>query len=171
MESLGYILIYFAKGFLPWQNLNINIKEMKMKTVLNLKRKISIDELCNNLPKEFNSFFNLTKKIRFEDKPNYQNFIDLLMKMIKDKGFNLDWSFDWEKYFKNIKKVKRNTENDLFNLDKNCLFTSRKIQNQKKISKDLFKCEKFDDSDLVNDDSDLEIKMFTSKVKFIKNRN
>jgi len=44
IESLGYNLVYFIKGTLPWS------KERNEKIVLHKKINISLDELCEGLP-------------------------------------------------------------------------------------------------------------------------
>ena len=53
LESIGYILIYFIKGSLPWQSIVSNNKNEKFMKILEKKLTISYDELCSNLPVEF----------------------------------------------------------------------------------------------------------------------
>lgn len=54
LESLGYILVYFAKGTLPWQNLPAKNKDEKFRKIMMKKKSVSVSELCDGLPKEFN---------------------------------------------------------------------------------------------------------------------
>ena len=50
LESLAYIIIYFLKGSLPWQNVKgKNKKEVHMK-MLERKLEITEEELCKGLP-------------------------------------------------------------------------------------------------------------------------
>jgi casein kinase I family protein HRR25 len=49
LESLIYVLIFFFKGKLPWQNLNVPDKE-RTKAVGDFKTKYSLNELCKDLP-------------------------------------------------------------------------------------------------------------------------
>jgi len=53
MESLGYILLYFLRGHLPWQNVEGEMKQEKYKLMMEKKGTIGVDELCDNVPREF----------------------------------------------------------------------------------------------------------------------
>ncbi len=48
LESLGYLLIYFLLGKLPWQGIQNSNKNEKYQEIGRLKRKTSIQELCKN---------------------------------------------------------------------------------------------------------------------------
>jgi casein kinase 1 len=50
LESIGYLLIYFLKGSLPWQGLNANTKEQKYKKISQKKASTTIEELTKKLP-------------------------------------------------------------------------------------------------------------------------
>ncbi len=50
LESVGFVLIYFARGQLPWQGLGIKDSKAKMQSVLEKKLSISIETLCVSLP-------------------------------------------------------------------------------------------------------------------------
>lgn len=64
LESLGYILIYLAKGNLPWI-----LDEKKMD--LEVKMNITSTELCRFLPHEFKLYFDYVKSLGFYDEPEY----------------------------------------------------------------------------------------------------
>jgi hypothetical protein len=50
LESLGYVLIYFLRGGLPWQN--VKAKKKKRRTAIGeAKRGISIEALTQGLPR------------------------------------------------------------------------------------------------------------------------
>jgi hypothetical protein len=53
MESLGYVLLYFLRGPLPWQELKGETKQEKYKLMMEKKTTIGVDELCNDVPREF----------------------------------------------------------------------------------------------------------------------
>ena len=44
------MMVYLAKGDLPWMNLNIEDRDKKYKRIGELKEQISIDVTCKNLP-------------------------------------------------------------------------------------------------------------------------
>jgi serine/threonine protein kinase len=53
IESIGYILIYFLQGSLPWQNLKAsNVKE-KYERIKEKKIMTKVEQLCEGLPEEF----------------------------------------------------------------------------------------------------------------------
>lgn len=97
LESIGYILIYLAKGSLPWQNLPAKNKEEKYEKILDIKRKTTIEELCHNLPKKFNDYFNYVKNLAFKATPNYDYIKELFIEMLKEKGWEFNFIYDWTK--------------------------------------------------------------------------
>jgi len=50
LESLGYILIYFLQGALPWQGIKSKTKGEKYKKILESKIKTVPVEICRNIP-------------------------------------------------------------------------------------------------------------------------
>ncbi|KIM63530.1 hypothetical protein SCLCIDRAFT_46696, partial [Scleroderma citrinum Foug A] len=65
IESLAYLLIYFLWGSLPW--LGINSLDM----VLQLKKEISIYDLCSGLPTGFKLILEHARALMFTQKPDY----------------------------------------------------------------------------------------------------
>ena len=67
LESIGYVLIYFAKGRLPWQGIKTgnNIKE-KYRKIRDSKMKTPINVLCEGLPSQFVTFMNYVKKLNYQ---------------------------------------------------------------------------------------------------------
>lgn len=108
LEALGYILIYFLKGSLPWMSMNMNFKKStvitsEMKNVLIMQKKEETwKELCDNLPIEFKEYFSYVKTLKFEEEPNYQMLISKFKNRLDDP--NKDFTFDWEKVKINQKK-------------------------------------------------------------------
>lgn len=76
LESLGYILVYFLKGRLPWQHVpragpnGITPKQRKER-ILEIKLSTHPAELCAGLPTEIESFINYCRALKFEEQPNY----------------------------------------------------------------------------------------------------
>lgn len=97
LESIGYILIYFAKGTLPWQNLPAKNKEEKYEKILDIKRKTTIEELCKDLPKKFIDYFYYVRNLAFKAAPNYDSLKDLFTDMMKENNMEMNMIYDWSK--------------------------------------------------------------------------
>lgn len=71
IESIGYLLVYFLKGKLPWQNMKIE-KAQKASLIAKKKYNTLIQELTQGLPAEFTEFFNYVKDLQFAQTPDYE---------------------------------------------------------------------------------------------------
>ncbi|OMJ91036.1 hypothetical protein SteCoe_6501 [Stentor coeruleus] len=93
LESLCYSLLYLVRGGLPWK-LEKRIEGFKKwKLVLNQKINISDKELFGNLPPEFSVMLKYTRKLCYDQTPNYAYMKSLLGKfLVSDKIWCY---FDW----------------------------------------------------------------------------
>jgi serine/threonine protein kinase len=95
LESLGYVLVYFLRGELPWQGMKARTMKEKYEKIMEKKIASPIDVLCKGFPDEFASFINYTRDLKFDDRPDY-GYLRRLLKSIADKeSFQLDNVFDW----------------------------------------------------------------------------
>ena len=53
MESLGYMLMYFNLGTLPWQGLKAATKKQKYEKISEKKMSTPVEVLCKGYPSEF----------------------------------------------------------------------------------------------------------------------
>lgn len=95
MECLGYLLVYFMRGSLPWQGLKAIVPEEKEKLILEKKKTTSSEELCSGLPDEFARYFDHVRSLRFGDKPDYRYLSRMFRNLFKRKRFEYDNVFDW----------------------------------------------------------------------------
>lgn len=77
LESLGYTLIYFARGNLPWQNIKTVTNAEKYIKVKNMKEETSLADLCIGLPQVFFTFFDYVRNLNFEEMPAYDMLLGL----------------------------------------------------------------------------------------------
>jgi len=95
LESLGFVLMYFNKGNLPWQGLPARTKKEKYEKIRDKKLSTSIESLTKGLPEEFAIYLNYCRSLKFEEKPD----IGYLRKLFKDlfyrMGYEYDFVFDW----------------------------------------------------------------------------
>ena len=61
MEALGYILIYFLTGSLPWQKIRACSKSMKIELICEKKASVSVADLCVGIPSEFAVYMNYVR--------------------------------------------------------------------------------------------------------------
>ncbi|CAI8607983.1 unnamed protein product [Vicia faba] len=95
LESLGYVLMYFLRGSLPWQGLKAGTKKQKYERISEKKVSTSIESLCRGYPSEFASYFHYCRSLRFDDKPDYAYLKRLLRDLFIREGFQFDYVFDW----------------------------------------------------------------------------
>ena len=83
LESLGYVLIYLAKGKLPWQGLKVPQHE-RADAIGKMKMKMQLKTLCNQLPPQFLSYMRLVKNLGFSETPDYAAYIDLFAELLEE---------------------------------------------------------------------------------------
>ncbi|KAI5665436.1 hypothetical protein M9H77_15289 [Catharanthus roseus] len=95
LESLGYVLMYFLRGSLPWQGLKAGTKKQKYEKISEKKVSTSIEALCRGYPSEFASYFHYCRSLRFDDKPDYAYLKRIFRDLFIREGFQFDYVFDW----------------------------------------------------------------------------
>ena len=99
LESMIYILIYFLKGKLPWQDVKAKNKEERYKLIQDKKSQVTIESLCKNIPSEFDFLLKYVKSLDFTEKPDYTKFYkvfhniinNLSIEQIEEKNYNYIW--------------------------------------------------------------------------------
>ena len=107
MESLGYVLLYFCRGSLPWQGLKAATKKQKYDRIMEKKMTTPTEVLCRGFPNEFAIYLNYTRSLRFDDKPDYSYLRKIFRDLFVREGFQYDYVFDWTvyKYQKNAQAM------------------------------------------------------------------
>ncbi|TIA64000.1 kinase-like protein, partial [Aureobasidium pullulans] len=107
MESLGYVMLYFCRGSLPWQGLKAATKKQKYDRIMEKKMTTPTEVLCRGFPNEFAIYLNYTRSLRFDDKPDYSYLRKIFRDLFVREGFQYDYVFDWTvyKYQKNAQAV------------------------------------------------------------------
>ncbi|ORX59374.1 kinase-like protein [Hesseltinella vesiculosa] len=95
LESLGYVLMYFCRGSLPWQGLKAANKRQKYDRIMEKKMTTPTELLCRGFPSEFAIYLNYTRSLRFDDKPDYVYLRKLFRDLFVREGFQYDYVFDW----------------------------------------------------------------------------
>mmetsp|Transcript_34814 Transcript_34814/g.81278 ORF Transcript_34814/g.81278 Transcript_34814/m.81278 type:complete len:332 (-) Transcript_34814:94-1089(-) len=95
LEAIGYVLLYFVTGRLPWQGMHAKTKRQKYDKILEVKASLTPETLCANHPTEFATYLNYCRSLRFEDRPDYMYLRRLLKDLLYRSGFQYDCVFDW----------------------------------------------------------------------------
>merc|ERR1719161_1765495 len=95
LESLGYVLMYFLRGSLPWQGLKAATKNQKYEKISERKIATPTDVLCKSFPNEFVQYFQYCRSLRFDDRPDYVYLRKLFRELFIREGYGYDYVFDW----------------------------------------------------------------------------
>lgn len=111
LEALGYVVLYFLRGNLPWQGLPIKNKEDRYLKIMEKKKETSSIELCKGYPQYFADFVEYTRNLSYEDDPDYSYLKSLFILSLKESGFEIDRKLDWL----NLNGADANNENSIEN--------------------------------------------------------
>ena len=102
LEAIGYVLLYFLRGSLPWQGLHVNKGEDRYKKILQKKKGTSAEDLCKGaedlckgFPNEFVEYVNYTRNLEFEADPDYKFLRGLLTTVLEKQNSQFDFYYDW----------------------------------------------------------------------------
>ena len=95
MESLGYVLMYFNRGNLPWQGLQAATDKQKYERIAEKKMSTPVEVLCKGFPEEFAMYLNYCRGLRFEEAPDYMYLRQLFRILFRTLNHQYDYVFDW----------------------------------------------------------------------------
>ena len=94
LESIGYMLIFFLKGTLPWQNFKLKNNDSDFIKIGEFKKNIKPQKLCEGLSKEFIDYMDYVKNLNFEQNPDYNYLKNLFKNLLFKKKLNIQ-NFSW----------------------------------------------------------------------------
>ncbi|KAI4292863.1 casein kinase 1 [Pancytospora philotis] len=95
LEGLGFMMVYFLKGRLPWQGLKAETKAEKYAKIREVKEQTPLFELCKGVPNEIYLFLLHIRNLGFEESPDYAYLETILEGGIRAKGLMDDGVYDW----------------------------------------------------------------------------
>ncbi|EDW66236.1 casein kinase I-like [Drosophila novamexicana] len=95
MESLGYVMMYFNRGVLPWQGMKATNKKQKYEKISEKKMSTPIEVLCKGYPAEFSMYLNYCRSLRFEEAPDYMYLRQLFRILFRTLNHQYDYIYDW----------------------------------------------------------------------------
>jgi len=79
MESLGYLLLdLLLAGELPWSGVTARTSKAGWDRLKEIKEEILLEDLCLGLPHGIMDFIDYTRRLRFNDRPDYDHLRRLL---------------------------------------------------------------------------------------------
>jgi serine/threonine protein kinase len=98
LESLAYVLMYFHRGYLPWQGIQ-ETSYKKIEAIRKMKSEIMQSEYLGGMDVFFKDFLIYTRSLVFDDKPDYVYLLNLIHECAQRKGIlqtPVSRIFDWE---------------------------------------------------------------------------
>ncbi len=86
--SLGYMLLEWVKGFLPWKGTMQDISQ-----ILELKKEKK--ELYKDVPEEFIRYLEEVEGLGRGEKPRYEEYKEWFKGLFYKEGYMYDLKFDW----------------------------------------------------------------------------
>lgn len=93
LESIGYMLIYFLKGSLPWQGIKKKKNSNYLEMIGDKKTCTPISTLCEGIPDCFATYIEYCRNLEYDETPNYI----YLRRLFSDsaKKSNIKPEFEW----------------------------------------------------------------------------
>lgn len=97
LEALGYVLVYFLRGSLPWQGCRALTKRVQYEKLAQSKLSATAQELCEGLPGqgELAEYFAYCRGMGFAECPDYGYLRRLFSDLFAREGYAYDLVFDW----------------------------------------------------------------------------
>lgn len=95
LEGLAYVLIYFIRGKLPWQDIAAKEKQDRYEAIKNLKLTTPIEEICRDTPPELCEFLRYSRSLHFEETPDYSYLKGLFENLRAKLKYEYDYIYDW----------------------------------------------------------------------------
>lgn len=88
LEAIGYMLMYFLLGKLPWQGVcKKKDKYDIFEKIGQVKLETPLEKLCENCPKCFYDYLQYCQNLGFYETPNYKYLVSLFIDTIRSNNF------------------------------------------------------------------------------------
>ena len=111
LESAMYVLMFFLRGNLPWQNIKIKGKHDKYLKICNKKKEISSKELGKNFPSEFAELLEYFKNLGYTEDPDYEMCLKKMLNVLERENATFDYVYDWTTRLDINERKKHNNDN------------------------------------------------------------
>lgn len=95
LEALGYVLMYFLRGRLPWDEIKAASKQARNEDIRFCKKWTTHATLCEGFPGELVKYFQHCRSLKFADEADYELLRSLMRAMFMHEQLRHDLRFDW----------------------------------------------------------------------------
>jgi serine/threonine protein kinase len=97
LEAIGHMLLYCLRGSLPWSGLPARNSEEQVRMVGKKKADVPLQELCAGFPSAFETYLRITRKLAFQERPDYAHLRGLFQEARRQFDSLEDHHFEWFK--------------------------------------------------------------------------
>jgi serine/threonine protein kinase len=95
LESLGFVMLYLLRGSLPWMGFQALDAQAQFAQARDMKARLTIEQLCADLPEPFVRYFAIVRALEFAARPNYAELRQMFRHLFRGMGFIYDRVYDW----------------------------------------------------------------------------
>lgn len=96
MEAIGYILMYFLRGSLPWIGIVGRHFQDQADKIATMKEKVTPLTLCRGVPSEFMRYFEKVMRLNHEEEPDYAGYRKMFRELGLRENICYDFKYDWD---------------------------------------------------------------------------
>jgi len=95
LEAIGFVLVYFLRGTLPWQGVKAPPGRDKYAAIMDMKLNMPFQELCAGIPPEFATYLEYARNLAFDQEPDYRYCRWIFQNLYRQQRFDNDGGFEW----------------------------------------------------------------------------
>ncbi|RYC80985.1 hypothetical protein BFJ63_vAg16122 [Fusarium oxysporum f. sp. narcissi] len=95
LEALGYLIVYFLSGRLPWQGTKGATKRELIKNIEEKKMTTTNLELCKDCPNQISMYLCYVRGLGYDEKPDYNYLSHILTQALAEDGVVEGDKYDW----------------------------------------------------------------------------
>ena len=91
----SYFDVFSLRPLWVWQGLTATDQTQKEKFIMEEKRRINTEDLCEDLRQEFAVYFDYIRSLDFDEKPKYSYLRKIFRDLFVREGFDYDHVYNW----------------------------------------------------------------------------
>eukprot|EP00928_Gymnodinium_smaydae_P070046 TRINITY_DN53988_c0_g1_i1.p1 TRINITY_DN53988_c0_g1~~TRINITY_DN53988_c0_g1_i1.p1 ORF type:complete len:333 (-),score=25.41 TRINITY_DN53988_c0_g1_i1:443-1414(-) len=95
LESVGYVLIYFLRGILPWQGLTDKHDIAIKRQIIDIMVSTDLRDLCQGCNSEFKFYLEYCRSLYADEWPDHSYVRRLFTDLFDSLQYERDFAYDW----------------------------------------------------------------------------